>query len=87
MSNNNTILPETALNYKGEPTKIDWPKGILRLRVGSVYLIQATGGAARYSVVYGLEVTSELSYKGACEALGACLMHQLTCELRGKGVA
>jgi hypothetical protein len=43
-----------------------------------VKLIQ--NGVDRFTVVYGLQVRSELDYAAAASELGGCLMHMLACD-------
>lgn len=71
-------LPKTAVNYKGEPEGIQWPKGRPISECGRVYLIRQRANV--FAVVYGLQVTKGLSRDLAAVEFGQCVMHQAECE-------
>lgn len=71
-------LPKTATNYKGEQETIQWPKGRPIAANGGVYLIRQR--ANTFAVVYGLQVSKELSRDRAALEFGQCVFHQAECE-------
>ena len=42
---------------------------------------QEPKGRKLFTVTYGLQVKSKLSYAQACKELGQCLFHALACEV------
>lgn len=70
-------LPKTATNYKHEQETIKWPKGNAIAACGQVYLIRQRRKV--FSVVYGLQVSSELSQDRAAYEFGNSVFHQAQC--------
>lgn len=70
--------PETAFNYKAEPTPIRWPKGKTIARTGMVHLIMTS--EETFAVVYALDVHVGLRRDKAAQRFGQCCIHQAECE-------
>lgn len=47
---------------------------------GSQFIELRQQGRDRFSVRYGLQLKTEMSYAAACSELGACIMHAAACE-------
>lgn len=72
--------PKTALDYKGNPQPINYPKGRTLARVDSVSLIQTSKGEYGYAVVYALQTRVMLTRDAACAEFGQCCIHQAECD-------
>lgn len=46
----------------------------------AITMMQAESGKRLFTVVYGLQEKSKLTYSDACAELGACILHMLCCD-------
>lgn len=70
--------PKTHPDYEGKPRKIDYPKGKVVARCGSVFLIKTSKHA--YAAVYGLRTLRDMDYSAAAKEFGMSCLHQAECE-------
>ena len=71
-------MSRDVANWLESPTPLGY-QTCATFQTGSIPVTLAQRGVDWFAVVYGKQVTYDLTYAQACEELGACLLHALAC--------